>query len=200
MPVPLLQDVELDALTEVCNIGMGHAATALSQLMGKPVCIEAPRLRVLEPAGLDEFRDAQEVAGLYLQILGNVRGSILILLGQENARRVLELLLGELPAPDAPLSELGRSTLMEVGNILASACLNALGAQLQQTLLPSVPHLEFGAASTLLAHALGHAAEGETALMIDTRFSIADAPCCGSIVLIPAAASLRVMLGSLGDR
>ena len=197
--IPILQ-AELDALTEVCNIGMGHAATALSQLMGKSVSIEVPRLLVLEPASLAELLDAQEVAGLHLQILGNVRGSILILLRQENARRILELLLGKLPEPGLPLSELEGSTLKELGNILASACLNALGTMLKMTLLPSVPVLECGAAGEVLARTLGLPPGGETILMIDTMFSIADAPSSGSIFLIPAAASLGVILSSIGAR
>jgi chemotaxis protein CheC len=177
---------------------MGHAATALSQLMGKPVGIEVPRLQILSSGSLAEPLDAGQVTGLHLQILGEVRGSILILLHQENARCVLELLLGKLPAAGAPLSELEASTLKEVGNILASACLNALGSLLQLPLLPSVPHLETGTASAVLALVLAQPAAGEAAIMIDTRFSIADSPCCGSIILIPTEASLAVILGRLG--
>ena len=200
MQIPELQDVELDALTEVCNIGMGHAATALSQLMGKAVRIEVPRLQIMGPGSLAELLDAQQVAGLHLQILGNVRGSILIVLRQVDARRVLELLLGKLPEPDARLSELEASTLREVGNILASACLNALGTMLKMTLLPSVPQLECGEAADVLNHAMGSQPDGDTVLMIDTTFSSADAPCSGSIFLIPAAASLDVILSCLGTR
>jgi chemotaxis protein CheC len=198
MSNPVLQDVQLDALTEVCGIGMGHAATALSQLMGKSVRIEVPRLRMMAPESLSDLLDAQQVTGLHLQILGNVRGSIVILLQQDHARRVLELLLGKAPESDRPLTELEASTLKEIGNILASACLNALGAMLKMTLLPSVPNLESGPASTVMSRALGHPPVGEAILMIDTEFSIADAPCSGSIFLVPAAASLDVILESLG--
>lgn len=193
MTFSMLQENDLRALTEVCSVGMHHAATALSQLMGKPVSIEVPRLVPLEPGALQPG----EVTGLHLQILGNVRGSIVILLRQENARRLLELLLGKLSPAGGPLNELETSTLMEIGNILASACLNALGSTLKMTLLPSVPHLESGPAATVLAHALGHAPAKDAILMIDTVFSVGDAPCSGSILLIPATASLEVILGNL---
>ena len=197
MSTPVLQDAELDALTEVCNIGMGHAATALSQLMGKRVDIQVPRLQFLNAAGLAVLLDAQEVTALHLQILGNVRGSILILLRQENALRILELLLGKLPAADLPLSELETATLLEVGNILASACLNALGAMLKMTLLPSVPALIRGEATEVLSRVMEHAEEGDSIVMIDTMFSVAHALCGGSIFLIPAPASLGTMLNAL---
>jgi chemotaxis protein CheC len=200
MSIPVLQDAELDALTEVCNIGMAHAATALSQLMGKGVSIEVPRLQIIDCAGLSEMLDAQQIIALHLQILGNVRGSILILLPEQNAHRILELLLGRHPEAGLPLSELEVSTLMEVGNILASACLNALGMMLKMTLLPSVPSLVSGEAAEVLARVMPPSPNGETLLMIDTMFSIADTLCGGSIFLMPAHASLDTMLSAIGAR
>ena len=100
-----MKDIELAALTEFCTIGMGHAATALSQLMGKPVCIEVPRLLVLDADGLAELLHRQQVTGLHLQILGKVRGSIVILLvvGPSSAQGLRQL-TGERQAtrPEVP--------------------------------------------------------------------------------------------------
>ena len=200
MPIPVLQDADLDALTEVCNIGMGHAATALSQLMGKAVSIEVPRLLVLDFPGLAELLDAQEVTGLHLQILGNVRGSMLILLRNENACSILKLLLGRHTSAELPLSELDESTLKELGNILASACLNALGTMLKMTLLPSVPALVSGEAGGVLAHVMEHSADSEPVVIINTIFSIPEALSGGSIFLMPAPASLESILNALRAR
>jgi chemotaxis protein CheC len=196
----LLQESELDALTEIAHIGMGHAATALSQLMNKGVEIQVPRLQMLEASGVAELLDSQQVELLHLQILGNVRGTLLILLPEQNARLMLELLLGEVSGADLPLSELEVSTLMEVGNILASACLNALGTMLRMTLLPSVPALASGVAGELLARLARPSEEGEAAVMIDTVFSVAESVCGGSIFLIPAPGSLASILQALGAR
>ena len=192
-----LQDGELKALTHVCNTGMQHAAVALSQLMGKGVSIQVPRLQVLEGAGISHLLGSQEVTALQLQILGNVRGSILILLLRENAHRILELLLGEASKAGEPLSEMERSTLMEVGNILASACLNALGNSLKMPLLPSVPALSTGLGGDILSRALERNEQDEAVVMIDAMFSVSDSLCGGSIFLIPAPASLGALLGAL---
>lgn len=199
MPIPVLQDAQLSALTQVCNLGMVQAATALSQMMGKKVNIEVPRLQVLEPDRLPALYDRQEVICLNLQIVGQVRGSIMIVLLQENAHCILGLLLGRSPEAGAPLSELELSTLNEVGNILASACLNALGSALKMQLLPSVPALTTGAAQEVLAQLLAHP-DGDAMVMIDTDFSIADSHCGGSIFLLPESASLQAILGAAGER
>ncbi|HJV64336.1 MAG TPA: chemotaxis protein CheC [Geomonas sp.] len=196
MPTRLPQDAELDALTEACNIGMAHAATALSQLMGKGVAIQAPRLQFLDGAGLSELLDDEPVRALHLQILGNVRGSILILLREANARRILELLLGQ-GQGSQPLAEMEASTLMEVGNILASACLNALGLMLKMTLLPSVPALISGSASEVLDRVMDRSSGGDSVLMVDTVFSICEAFCSGSLFLMPAPESIPAMMSAL---
>jgi len=200
MSFPVLQDAELDALTQVCNAGMEHAAAALSQMMGKGVSIEVPRLQMVHTAEAGDLLKAQQVIGLHLQILGHVRGSILILLHEQHARGMLELLIGRPSPAHEPLSELEVSALKEVGNILGSACLNAFGGMLKMPLLPSVPVLFSGEAGEVLAHALEPPPNGEAIVMIDTMFSLAGASSGGSIVLIPAQASLDAMLTALGAR
>jgi chemotaxis protein CheC len=200
MSIPVLQDAELDALTEVCNIGMGHAATALSQLMGKGVSITVPRLEILHPGELAQLLHSQQVIALHLQILGNVRGGILILLLEDDARRILQLLLGSNTASALPLSELEVSTLKEVGNILGSACLNALGTMLKMTLLPSVPTLVSGEAGSVLARVMEQTPNGDAVVMIDTMFSIAESLCDGIIFLLPATSSLGTILAALGTK
>lgn len=197
---PVLQATDRDALAKACGIGMSHAATALSRLLGKPVRVGLPRLRILEPGSLADLEAMGEMTGILLEIQGEVSGSILVLLAPVNARRLLELMLGKLPVPGESWSELEASALQELGNILASACLHALGDQLGLTLLPSVPTLECGEAAALLDQLLGHHAKGGTALMIDTTFSSTAPPLSGSLLLIPASASLGAILSGLGSQ
>ena len=45
-----LDEKGIDVLREVCNVGAGHAATALSQLIGKKIDLEVPKV-VLEEIG-----------------------------------------------------------------------------------------------------------------------------------------------------
>ncbi|HJV35062.1 chemotaxis protein CheC [Geomonas sp.] len=196
MATGFAQHAELDALTEACNIGMAHAATALSQLMGKGVAIQAPRLQVVEGPEICASLCDEPVRALHLQILGNVRGSIVILLKEADARRMLELLLGGGESA-GPLNEMEVSTLKEVGNILASACLNALGLLLKMTLLPSVPTLVSGEAAQVLPLVVDRSCGKEPVFMVDTVFSICDTFCGGSLFLMPAPDSIPAMMSAL---
>src|SRR6266568_8294219 len=134
-----LTERQLDALREIGNVGMGHAATALSRLTGKTVYLNAPRAIILDTARMPEFLGETErmVVGIHLRMLGNAQGNILMVFPLENATRMLETLIPRKTAGGEALTELELSALKEVGNILASAYLNALGELLRMTLLPS---------------------------------------------------------------
>ena len=43
-----LSSLELDTLKEIGSIGTGNAATSLSALIGKPVRIQQPEVRIME--------------------------------------------------------------------------------------------------------------------------------------------------------
>jgi chemotaxis protein CheC len=188
-----------DALKEISNIGMGHAATALSRLLGKTVMLHVPRVSVTEFAQVPELLGGAEqlVAGVTLRVSGDVGGSILLILPSGCAAQLLESLLGPRQTLDV-LDDLAVSALKEVGNILASAYLSTLGDMLGLSLLPSVPALACdmaGAVVDSLLIDLGRS--GDMALMIETEFhSLADADSVikGHFFLLPDPDSLSVLL------
>jgi chemotaxis protein CheC len=118
---------------------------------------------------------------------------------RENATRILGKLLPPRLTTDDALTDLEHSALMEVGNILASAYLNALGAMLNMTLLPSVPVMSIGMAGTVIDQVFAEFGEvsGKT-LLIDTEFFSADECINSQFFLLPAPSSLEVILAALG--
>lgn len=196
----MLTEVQLDALREVSNIGMGHAATALSQLMGKTVYLNVPKVIAVDITSLPTVCGGAErkVAGIYLQILGNARGNILMVFPEDNALSILEQLLSPQPQRGTTLTELEISTLKEVGNILASAYLNALGNMLKMPLIPSIPLFSFDMAGTIVDDVLIALGEsGGAAFMIETKFTIGNEQTSGHFFLLPATPSLDVILNAI---
>ncbi len=196
-----LDEQQLDALREISNVGMGNAATALSQLTGKTVHLHVPRAAVLETAAMAGFLGGADrvVIGIWLRMLGNAQGNILMVFPRENAAKILETLIpGQAAVSDAP-TELELSALKEVGNILASAYLNALGEMLRMTLIPSVPCLTIDTVGAITHHALADFGEvGETTLVLDTEFFSAGEKVNSEFFLLPAPSSLKTILAALG--
>jgi chemotaxis protein CheC len=196
-----LTEHQLDALREISNVGMGHAATALSQLTGKTIHLEVPRVLITDTPDIRGCMGDPDrpVVGIYLRMLGNAQGNILMVFPRENALRILEQLLPRKTSGGESLSELELSALTEVGNILASAYLNALGEILQMTLIPSVPHLCIDTAGSFVDSALAEfGSVGEITLMLDTEFFSKDERVNGQFFLLPSHSSLEIILSALG--
>ena len=139
------------------------------------------------------------MVGIYLQMLGDARGNILIILPRESALKLLSRLLPREKSEGTLLTELEISALKEVGNILASAYLNALGALMRKTLIPSVPVLSFDMAGAVIDYVLIELGEvGDLALMVETEFFGEDEKISGQFFLLPDPESLKVILTSIG--
>ena len=195
-----LAERHLDALREISNVGLGNAATALSQLTGQTIHLEVSRVTVTDTAGIAGLigDGGRMVVGIYLRMLGKAQGNILMVFPGEDAGRILEKLLpGKVSRGNSP-TELELSALKEVGNILASAYLNALGEMLRMPLIPSVPHLCIDSAGTVIESALSTFGEaGEVTLMLDTEFFSKDERICGRFFLLPSPSSVEVILSAL---
>jgi len=199
MPFRDLTDIQLDALKEVSNIGMGHAATALSQMIGQRVSLRVPRVSVTEISAVPERLGGAEtlMVGVTVQILGDARGSIMLLFPQESAHRLLGCLLRR-EERTLVMNELAVSALKEVGNILASAYLSAIGNLLHKTLIPSVPLLSYDMAGAVVDYVLIDLSQrGNLALVVETDFS-GDADCrdriTGHFFLMPDPQTLAIFL------
>ena len=195
---PLPSDIQLDALREVANIGCGHAVSALAKLVGgRTVHLSVPRAVLAlstEVAGLLGGGEAPVVAAK-LGMQGQLRGVLLLVLPAEDGT-VLETLL--LRRPDAPLEE-RESALSEAANIVASACLSAIGTLTGWRLLPSVPVLVRGSAGQVVAGAVTEAEGDNRVVVLETRFSSMGVPAVsGQVLLVLERESSKSLLSRLG--
>ena len=203
MPFRELNSVQLDTLKEVSNIGMGHAATALSQMIGQRVNLTVPNVTITEISQVPEHLGGAEkmMVGITLQILGDARGSIMLLFPEESAHRLLCSLLGQ-QEKGLVMTEVSVSALKEVGNILASAYLSALGNLLNKTLIPSVPLLAYDMAGAVVDHALIDLSQsGDFAMMIETDFGgepDQGLAIKGHFFLLPDPVTLNIFFSDVG--
>jgi len=196
-----LTEAQIDALKEVGNIGAGHAATALSQLIKKKIMISVPEVKVI---GLHEIpnligNSQSLVAGIVMNVLGDITAKILLLLTREGALSLADMLLQKKPGTTKVLSEMANSAIKETGNILSGAYMNALNEFLGLLLLPSVPNLVFDVAGAILS-AVSEGFEGISSkiLSIETEFSETNEKVIkGYLLLIPDIPSVKVILDAI---
>lgn len=195
-----LDDRQVDALREVGNVGAGHAANALSQLIGRPVTLSVPRVEAVPFPRASTILGGPEteVAALYMKVYGDTRGNILVVFAPQDlatlAGQVLRAPISSIHTPNA----LERSAILEIGNIMAASYLNAISQMLHLSLIPSVPALAVDMAGAILEAPIVELSRvADSALVLQTEFREARQLFRGHFFLLPDPQSLDAMLDAL---
>lgn len=195
-----LKPVQLDALREVANIGAGHAATALSQMIGETIMISVPTINVspLEDVPPQVAAPDEPVAAVLMHMLGDLTGRTLLVFPKRTALRLASLLMRRPQTPDSDeFTEMDQSAIKEAGNILSSAYMNALSDFMGMMLLPSPPSLAVDMSNAVLTTTyLQFGSDRDYVFCVESEFLMndTDEKLRGFFLLLPDPASLNAIL------
>lgn len=196
-----LDEMQLDALKEIGNIGSGNAATALSAMLEKEVNIAVPKINVLDYSSACEALGGPEqlLVGILFSICGDITGMMMFLLHQEFAHMVLNSLVGSEFDGYSALDEMDKSTIQEVGNIMAGSYVNAMAALTGLTIDLSVPTMNVDMAGALLSvPAIYYANISDKIIVIEDEFGHEQVGASSHVLLIPEVDGLEKLMESLG--
>jgi len=188
-------EIQLDALRELANIGSGTASTALSTMLGRSVDISVPNARALPFADAVEAAGPQEqdVTGIVLGIVGDMNGTVLLLVPPADADAMCRM-LGVEPDDEYALSALG-----EIGNVVGTSYINALAAMTGMRIEPTPPGTATDMLGAIVQSVLaGHAHAGDIALMLDSNLTVEGEDCSISFLLVPEQGGVDELLTRLG--
>ena len=188
-----------DVLQEISNIGAGNAMTALAEMLNCKVDMSVPKVQLLEFHEVGDIMGGAEqtMAGVFLGVEGDITASMMFLVGIDSAKRLLYKITGGMLTGEE-IGEMERSAIMEVGNIITGAYLNALSMMTNMKIFPTPPQLSIDMASAILSvPATYFGMNGDQILLIQTKF-FDEAEIDGYFVLIPDLESYGKILSSLG--
>jgi len=195
-----------DVLKELGNIGAGNATTALAQMIDCKVDMSVPQVQLLDFNKLGEIVGGEDeiMVGIYLQVEGDVEGSMMFIQEKSSAAHLVnKLMCGMLGVTEEEIinhefGEMECSAIKEVGNIITGAYLNALSSLTGLKIFPSVPQLGIDMAGALLSvPAVEFGLYADKILLVQTKFSD-DVELNGFFILIPDMESYEKILTSLG--
>ena len=197
-----LSPQQLDALREVANIGAGHAATALSQMIGGTIMISVPRINItsIEEIPAQVSGPEEPVAAVLMHMLGDLTGRTLLVFPKRTAMRMSELMLRRPEGSAEDLGALEQSAVKEAGNILSGQYMNALSEFMGMILLPSPPSLAIDmSAAVLTTTYLQWAPDREHVISVESEFLLSDTEerLRGFFLLLPDPASLQAILRAI---
>jgi chemotaxis protein CheC len=194
-----LSDLQKDALKEVGNIGAGHAATSLSQLLNATIKISQPSIDVIK------FRDLSTrvgyenrlVAALHMYIRGEAPGQMIVLFDREHALDYVDSFINRVIGEIQIYDSIVDSTLKVLGNIMAGSYLGALNALTGVDLVPSVPVLSYGTVAAAFRSLLSILPDQDV-FLIESSFLDKQRDVSGRFILIPETGSLHALLAAFG--
>lgn len=201
MSEPSLNQGQLDALKEIGTIGSGHAALALNQLIGKRVNIAVVKVRVVSSGELSGIVGGVDTLGaaIYLQLLGDLTGSIILFFKRPDALRLVDTLLNKEKGKTIMLSEMGISALKEAGNILTGSYLSAMSRMVSMTLALSIPKFTFDLIGFVMEGIFDEVMQGRDSkqLSVVTEFIDSTNQIKGYFILLPHKETLEKVLKAL---
>lgn len=196
-----LNVLELDTIREIGSIGTGNAATALSSMLGCEVRIDLPEVRIMGYNEAIDWIGGPEVitAGVLVHISGELNGIMLSVQQLDFVNLVLQRIMGQTVDNYEDLTELNRSALVEVGNIMISTFINALSGLAEITTRLTVPAFAVDMQGAILTVPMAEfGGQSDYIMTIGANF-ICDGravPC--RLLLSPDIRSLNFLLKKLG--
>jgi len=196
-----LTEMQADALRETGSIGAGHAATALSQLVGHAVSIDVPTLEVLGVGDVPDLFGGPEVlvVGVHVRVLGDIGGSMLFMAERASALALVDMMHARPVGTAKAFGADEEALVSHVASILMAAYLAAVGRLADVSLLPARASSTLDMAGAIMdAVTADVAMRADVALLLKTRFYGSDTSVDSYLFFLLDPTGLGVLLGRLG--
>ncbi len=186
-----LQEVHEEACVKISK--------ALAKLTNKHAVVDIVNPRIKEvndlalPIGPDEV-----VAGVCLPVSGEVKGAALLLFPQQTAFDLSDLLIKREPGTTKELTELDKSALKELGNIVCGNYFANLSNETKVKIIEHIPQFNLDTFGTILSRTKAEFAQKtQEVLTIGIEFNFAALSLKGYFLLVFETEQFQTILDAL---
>jgi chemotaxis protein CheC len=196
-----LSELELDALTELVNLGVSRAAANLALMVHDEVLLTVPRVALLtrkEAIRTLSERESKHLVAVHQIFEGDITGRALLIFPEEQSLELVRSVVGtDLSLEE--IIELEQEALAETGNVILNSCLATIANSLESNLRISLPEVLRGESSRFFSLE-PPPASGTTILFIYINFALRSRDIDGYIAMmmdLPSLTSLQTLLRAL---
>jgi chemotaxis protein CheC len=195
-----LSDLELDALTELVNLGVSRAANSLREMVKEQVLLSVPRVGLVsraEAIGILGEREDSRLVAVHQVFEGEITGRAMLIFPETRSLELVRAVTGgDLPLED--IIELEQEALAETGNVILNGCLATIANLLQRSLKMSLPEILRGGGAELFNLSPPPAA-GDVVLFLHIDFAVRERDIHGYVALLLDMPSLDALRGLLQE-
>lgn len=181
---------QIDALSEIFNIGVGKAAAAMGNLMHDEVLLSVPHVSIftVSEAAQQLGTAGSTMYGVRQPFRGVFSGDALLIFPGDKSLEIVRIVAGQsLPGED--LSAIEQDAMAELGNVMLSACLATLADLLGNEFELSPPRVDVGDSRTIL----GTRIQNHLVVFLHIRFELLSSRIEGFVVFVLNTTSLLAL-------
>ena len=153
-------EVHIEALQEIANIGVGHSATALSELLHRRVDMSIPNVSLIkleEASGIIAASPETVMTAVLIDAVENdIMLNYLLLLDVESTKNLLKILQEQSPPENlSELDDISLSIIQETGSILLLHVISAINTFTESKWYPSVPQISIDMIGSIIDEVIG---------------------------------------------
>jgi chemotaxis protein CheC len=189
-----LSELELDAITELVNLGVSRAATNLARMVHEEVILTVPKVALLSRREAIQTlgeRESKSLVAVHQVFEGEITGRALLIFPEERSLELVRAVVGS----DLSLEEiieLEQEALAETGNIILNSCLATIANSLESNLKISLPEVLRGESTKFFSLEPPPVA-GTTVMFIYINFAMKKRDINGYIAMMMDLPSLSAM-------
>jgi chemotaxis protein CheC len=198
----VINPAQEDALIEICNVGMSKAAKQLSILLNGHIEISIPKINLMDinTGYTDDLFPADKTLAYVFQIISEeLEGRAIIVFQSEQSTLLTQAVIGKAPKlTEKEVRACEREAMLEIGNIIISACMSAIVNMLKCQIKLSVPQYSEDNIERLIKSQMNEVSESaKGVIVIATNLDASGHDISGKLLLMLTEQSIdRLFLGA----
>jgi len=194
----VLDELELDALTELVNLGISQSAISLAEMVREEVTLSVPKVALVsreEAIRTLGERESKNLVAVHQVFEGDITGRALLIFPEAKSLELVRAVIGGVLSIEE-IVELEQEALAETGNIILNGCLATIANQLERNLKISLPEILHGESDEFF-NLEPPPAPGDIVMFIYINFAVRHRDIQGYIAMLldmPSIAALKVLL------
>ena len=171
-------------VNELAKAGAETVAQHLNQLTGVETAMQITKINVIDVEDLGSHLGHGKMVGVNVPLVEAPHGSVLILFDDDSAKTLAHSMLGSAESDGPGYSEMERSAIREVGNIMTSGFIDGWANVLGRTIDISTPQLLRAGGDAIVDHCVDPG-EHEIAMVFDSTLVVSNVAAAATIYTFP---------------
>ena len=195
-----LSELQLDALTELVNLGVSRAAGNLAVMVREEVILSVPKVALMTRQDAIQTlgqRDSRSLVAVHQTFEGEIVGRALLIFPEERSLELVRSLVSS-ELSNEEIIELEQEALAETGNVILNSCLATIANSLESRLKISLPEVIRGESNKFFTLPPPPEA-GSTVLFVYINFAVRRRNIEGYIAMLMDLPSLDGLRGLIAE-